>query len=342
MGWADMLIKLGIPYASNRALKLATHMMKFITTHAKKHSNNSTHTTIAPTGSISTIAGVEGYGIEPLFALSYTKNVAGGLKVVSPLFADAIQDDAILELVKEKGTADVPGVPDHIKKLFATAMEIPPEWHVKMQAAFQIHTDNAVSKTINLSADATKEDVHNAYMLAYELWCKGITVYRDGCRENVYSVGNKPVVKTKPQPVMEIANGTRYKLSTGCGTAYMMVFWDDDENIVETFTYTSKGGCPIFTEATSRLISLALRYGIPIELVIDQLDSCGTCSAYQHAKGRGKEVSPGSSCPSAIANVLKKIQGKPIQKKRLCPDCGQALMPESGCWVCSCGYSKCG
>ncbi len=341
MGWADMLIKLGIPYASEQALELAEEVMGFITTMAKAYgNNNATHTTIAPTGSISIIAGVEGYGIEPLFALSYTKNVAGGLKVVSPLFVDAIRDDAILELVKEKGTADVPGVSADIKKLFATAMEISPEWHVRMQAAFQKHTDNAVSKTINLPANATKKDVEDAYMLAHELGCKGITVYRDGCRENVYSVGNKQESKIKP--AMKIAEGTRYKLSTGCGTAYMMVFRDDNGDIVETFINTSRGGCTIYTQATSRLISLALRGGIPLEDVVDQLDSAGTCPAYQYAKGKGKKLSPGKSCPSTIANVLKGLQGKPIQKKRLCPDCGQALMPESGCWVCSCGYSKCG
>lgn len=347
MGWADMLIKLGIPYVSDEALELAEEVMKFINVKAKEYApNNTTRTTIAPTGSISIIAGVEGYGIEPLFALAYTKNVAGGLKVVSPLFEKALRDrnlydSKIMEQVIKKGTANVPGVPDDLKKLFATAREIPPEWHVCMQSAFQRYVENAVSKTINMPANATKEDISEAYKLAYILDCKGITVYREGSRKDVFTVG-KAEEDVFIKPAMEVANGTRIKLRTGCGTAYMMVFYDENGDIVETFINTSKGGCTVYTQATSRLISLALRAGIPIEEVIDQLHSAGVCPAYQYAKGSGKDLSPGRSCASAIAHALEELQNKHIRKtERVCPECGQALIPESGCWVCKCGYSKC-
>jgi ribonucleoside-diphosphate reductase alpha chain len=225
MGFAEMLIQLGIPYDSNEALHLAERLMAFISNEAQKKSkeiadrrgsfpnfDNSTHkkkglkrirnattTTVAPTGTISIIAGCSS-GIEPLFAVSFIRNVLEGSKLleVNPLFEKIVRDrgiysqDLMMEIAKKGSLQRIDGLPKDLKNMFITAMDIPPEWHVKMQAAFQKNVDNAVSKTVNLPHDAPIEDVSEIYRLAHKLKCKGITVYRYGSKTNqVFSLGGK-------------------------------------------------------------------------------------------------------------------------------------------------------
>jgi ribonucleoside-diphosphate reductase alpha chain len=216
MGFADMLIKLGIPYNSKKALELAEKLMKFISSEARKmseelgkekgsfpnfkgsiwekkykHMRNATVTTIAPTGTISEIAGCS-QGIEPLFAIAYVRDVRESLgyelTVVNSLFENtAIREGFYSEELLKKISATtsiqhIKEIPAKVRKVFVTALDIEPEWHVRMQAAFQKYTDNAVSKTVNLPHHATPSDVEKVFMLAWELGCKGITVYRFGSR----------------------------------------------------------------------------------------------------------------------------------------------------------------
>ncbi len=222
MGFADMLIKLGVPYNSEKALELAEKLMKFIDEEAHKKSEeigeergsfpnfeksiwkdkysamrNATVTTIAPTGSISIIAGCSS-GIEPMFAISFMRNVLSGTRLfeTNPLFETMAKERGfysakLLEEIAKTGSAQkIEGVPEDVKRLFVTALDIPPEWHVKMQAVFQKHTDNAVSKTVNLPSDASVEDVRKVYELAWKLKCKGVTVFRYGSKpEQVLYIG---------------------------------------------------------------------------------------------------------------------------------------------------------
>jgi len=214
MGWADALIRLGIPYDSEEALKLAEEVMAFIYSEARSASialaqergpfpniaksiyypdvklRNATITTIAPTGTISIIAGCSS-GIEPLFAVNYYRNVLDNTKLIEmhPYFVEVAKKEGfyseeLMKKVAEVGSiSGLTEIPEHVRKVFRVAHDISPEYHVRMQAAFQKYTDNAVSKTINFPHDATKEDVRNAYMLAYKLGCKGITIYRDKSRD---------------------------------------------------------------------------------------------------------------------------------------------------------------
>ncbi len=213
MGFADMLVQLGIPYDSEEALKKGEKIMSFIQekSHAasekladergafpnfpgsiyknKKPLRNSTVTTVAPTGTISIIAGCSS-GIEPLFAVSFVRNVMEGTKLleVNPYFEAAAKErgfyseELMMKIAKQGTLAGIEEVPEDVKRVFVTAFDIAPEWHVRMQAAFQKYTDNAVSKTINFPNDVDIKEVEKAYMLAYELKCKGITVYRYGSK----------------------------------------------------------------------------------------------------------------------------------------------------------------
>jgi ribonucleoside-diphosphate reductase alpha chain len=230
MGFADMLIKLGIPYDSDEALKLAEKLMKAVTEEARKKSvelgeergsfpnfdksvwkdkyngmRNAAITTIAPTGSISIIAGCSS-GIEPLFAISFMRKVLEGTRLfeINPLFETVAKERGfysaeLLEEIAGTGSVqDTEGVPDDVKRVFVTALDISPEWHVRMQAAFQKYTDNAVSKTVNLPEDATVEDVEKVFWLAYRLRCKGITAYRYGSKpEQVLNIGEIRTEKKK-------------------------------------------------------------------------------------------------------------------------------------------------
>jgi len=230
MGFADMLIKLGIRYDSEKALQLAEKLMKFIEDEAHKKSaemgeergsfpnfeksiwkdkhdamRNATVTTIAPTGSISIIAGCSS-GVEPIFAISFIRNVLGGTRLfeTNPLFEMMTKERGfysaeLLEKIAKTGSVQkIEGVPEDVKGLFVTALDIQPEWHVRMQAAFQKYTDNAVSKTVNLPTEATVEDVRKIYDLAWKLKCKGVTVFRYGSKpEQVLYIGEIKTRETK-------------------------------------------------------------------------------------------------------------------------------------------------
>ncbi|GAB4252008.1 MAG: vitamin B12-dependent ribonucleotide reductase [Thermoleophilia bacterium] len=222
MGWADMLIELGVPYDSAEAIELAHEVMGFVDEEAKQASEglavtrgvfpswagsrweregrrlrNATVTTIAPTGTISIIANCSS-GIEPLFALAFIRNVMDNTQLpeAHPLFEEALRarglysDDLMKEVAARGGLHDLPGLPEDLKRVFVTAHDVTPEWHVRMQAAFQDHTDNAVSKTVNFSNAAEPKDVEQVYLLAHELGVKGVTIYRDGSRdEQVLNIG---------------------------------------------------------------------------------------------------------------------------------------------------------
>ena len=223
MGFADMLIMLGVPYDSEEALAHAEKVMKFISDEAMRKSvevgekrgafpnfkgsiwekkgyktiRNATVTTVAPTGTISIIAGCSG-GIEPIFAVSFVRNVMEGTRLleIQPTFEELAKErgfysrDLMLEIAKKGSIQSIEGVPEDVQRIFVTSLDIDPEWHVMMQSAFQKHVDNAVSKTVNLPPDATVEDVRRVYLLAYKLKCKGITVYRYGSKkEQVLYVG---------------------------------------------------------------------------------------------------------------------------------------------------------
>ena len=386
MGFADMLIRLGIPYDSEEALQVASEIMRFIREEAGKTSvelaeergvfpalkgsiydvpggprmRNASCTTIAPTGTLSIIAGCSS-GIEPLFALSYTRNILDGAQLVEvhPYFEEVARREGFYseELMKRLAEGaklhDMEGVPGEIKRLFVTAHEIQPEWHVKMQAAFQKSTDNAVSKTVNFPQQATKEDIAEVYMMAYEQGLKGITIYRDRSREGqVLTTGKKEEkaegVGLTPRKRAKLTTGITEKVTTGCGNIYVTVN-SDEQGICEVFSHLGKsGGCASAQlEATCRLISLALRSGVDVASVVRQLRGIRCPSI---AWEGGKSV---LSCADAIASVLEKhttgYEGKPKLEdygaKNLagqCPDCGNLLVYQEGCFVCpSCGYTKC-
>ena len=319
---------------------------------------NATRVTIAPTGSVTAMAGCEGYGVEPLFALAYKKatNVAGDFEVLSQLFVDAclklnVHAEHILK-VAELGTCqNVDGIPLEIQRIFKGAQEIAPKDHLLMQAAVQEKVDNAVSKTINLPSTATWLDVNDCYSYAHSLHLKGITIFRDGCKQGTITVGKKDINEiVRPRP--QSAIGETFCLRTGCGKLYLTIN-HENEKILEVFVTTgSAGGCLIYSEATSRLISLAVRGNIPVELIVEQLKSTHSCSSFMYAKGRGIELAKGSSCPSVIANQLKSFLSKLKNRQDTivdtdngtpkCDVCGAQLLSAEGCFVCtSCGYSKC-
>ncbi|HSW58040.1 MAG TPA: vitamin B12-dependent ribonucleotide reductase [Dehalococcoidales bacterium] len=409
MGFADMLMQIGVAYNSEEGLKTAEDVMRFINDEAFKASlelgaergvfpaftgsiydkaggprvRNAARTTIAPTGTLSIIASCSG-GIEPVFALSFTKNILDGAQLVevNPYFEETAKRGGFYsaELMQKlaEGThiSDIPGIPEDTKKIFVTAHEISPEFHVKMQAAFQKHTDNAVSKTVNFPRTATREDVAKVYLMAYENGLKGITIYRDGSREGqVLTTGKEKKAEAKaveqsptartPRQRAKITTGITEKVTTGCGNIYITVN-SDDHGICEVFSHLGKaGGCAVAQlEATCRLISLALRSGVDVESVAKQLRGIRCPSI---AWENGKSV---LSCADAISSVLEKYteagkaavaaqskgnghtagsQGGNIQDFGLvkntagqCPECANLLVYQEGCFVCpGCGYTKC-
>jgi len=387
MGFADMLIQLGIPYDSEEALQVAAEVMHFINEKAYQASvdlakergvfpafegsiydvpgglrpRNASCTTIAPTGTLSLIAGCSS-GIEPLFALSYTRNILDGTQLVevNPYFEAVAKSEGFYseELMQQLASGvklrDVAEVPDRIKRLFVTAHEISPEWHVRMQAAFQRSTDNAVSKTVNFPQEATREDIAKVYMLAYEEGLKGITIYRDRSREaQVLTTGKKEEIVEgaglTPRKRTKITSGITERVTTGCGYIYVTVN-SDEQGICEVFSSLGKaGGCASAQlEATCRLISLALRSGVDVASVVRQLRGIRCPSI---AWEEGKAI---LSCADAIASVLEKHITGEDNKPKLedyglaknlagqCPDCGNLLAYQEGCFICpSCGYTKC-
>lgn len=328
---------------------------------------NSSLLSIAPNGSIAFIAQTTG-GIEPEFALVYQRTTNEDTKylVTNKVFENELKrrglysQELIEQIYNSGGSIQHLDLPDDLKKVFVVAHDITPEEHLKTLAVVQKHVDMSVSKTINLPKEATVKDVADIYQKAWQLGIKGVTVYRDGSRpEQVLSTGTTSIsnnsIKVKERGYIEAARlkatGIRLKLNTGCGSLWLSAFLDDDNNIVEIFTDIGQGNCISNTQALSRMISLALRGGISLDDIVDQLQSACTCPSYAVAKAKGKDVSPGKSCPSAIAHALLDLQRELKQQviksseavfTVTCPQCNSMLTLESGCWSCkSCGYSKC-
>jgi len=398
MGFADLLIKLSIPYDSEEALRVAEEVMRFIDKTATDASvglaeergvfpafdgseygkkggprvRNATRTTIAPTGTLSIIANCSS-GIEPLFALSYIRNILDGdaLIEVNPYFdeiarKEAFHSEKLMKDLASKGSLhDIEGIPPAVARIFVTAHDISPEWHVKMQAAFQKYTDNAVSKTINFPQSATKDDISQAYLMAYREGCKGITIYRDKSKEkqvlNVAGSKRKEEAKAlEPRKRSRVTNGVTERVATGCGNIYVTVN-SDEHGICEVFSSLGKaGGCASAQlESTCRLISLALRSGVDATAIVKHIRGI-RCPSIAWEQGHSI-----LSCPDAIATVLgnrlsdtdtdkpavdripKKLINAPhpvpmVNMGGQCPDCGGMLVYQEGCQIChSCGYTKC-
>ena len=388
MGFADLLFQLNIAYNSEAALETAETVMGFIqkeshlasarlaaergsfpnfdrSVFAGKNGDglrNATTTTIAPTGTLSIIADCSS-GIEPLFALSFQRNVMDNdtLTEVNPYFEAVARErgfysEEMMERIAGCGSIrDIESIPDDVKAVFVTSHDISPEWHVRMQAAFQKHTDNAVSKTVNLPHDATVEDVRRVYDLAYELGCKGVTIYRDGSKSNqVLSFKNGAnssceaeqrffsAVRSRP----EILDGFTARIKTGMGQLYVTVTEYEGQPF-EVFATIGKSGrsTTAKTEAIGRLVSLALRSGVDVSQIVEQLKGIG---------GEHPVFQEGGlvlSIPDAISRVLEKhyLDGtsgnghKKSLKGESCPECGRTISFEEGCKKChACGFTQCG
>ena len=409
MGFADALFKLGVKYDSEEGIVWAEKIMKFVTESAREATQelgltrgtfplweksvyfntsykprNMALTTIAPTGTISMLADTSS-GIEPVFSLGYQKNTVEGktLYSVSPVLVEELKkrniysEELIEKIVKNGGILKgIDEIPEELKSLFITALEIDPEWHIRIQAAFQKYTDNAVSKTINLPEDATVDDVRKAYLKSYSLGTKGITIYRSGSRSfepmqkvKVKEEKNEEKVVTPPKkkatPIM--ARGVRLKKKCDLGSVYTSIFYEAGDGPVEVFVNLGKSGGFMSgaAEATGRLASLALKYGASLDEIADEMVgiACGqkvglgpgTVLSMFDAVGKSLlEVSRGEqldifTCEKdtidtkAIENI--RVKQADLESKTIsCPDCGSPLRAEEGCFKCTnefCGYSKC-
>ncbi|HWP38220.1 MAG TPA: vitamin B12-dependent ribonucleotide reductase [Gemmatimonadales bacterium] len=477
MGWADMLVRVGIPYNSDEAVEFGRELMKFVDEEAKVESErlavtrgvfpewersiwgpdatcardaegrrirpmrrlrNCNLTTVAPTGTISIIAGCSS-GIEPLFAVAFMRNQAGVLMpdvnedFVAIARAEGWYSDDLMKRIAEAGHIHFAEVPDKWQRIFVTAHDVTPEWHIRMQAAFQEFTDSAISKTCNFPNSATEDDVRQIYELAYRLNCKGVTVYRDGSREQqVLSTGatakkvqekaeaGEAAVPPEDGPVPtarselaelkalnaeleaelimtrkklhevesenlqrrakrsrpELLRGTTRRLETPLGTLYVTITEDDKGQPFEVFMSLGKAGAALMAdvEAIGRLISLALRAGIPIQEIHRQLrgissdrvtglgpnkvmsvpDAIGIAiERWLHDKqGVQQDLLAGSHAPEpAPRSVVSGVEGQSYQVGGMreeqfigaCPDCGSQLEFAEGCVKCHvCGYSECG
>ncbi len=415
MGFADVCYMQEIGYDSPEAVRLAGDIMSCISIEAKKTSSmlaeifepfpnmdksnykkpmrNAAITTIAPTGTISMIAGAS-YGIEPFFALSYTKKLTDTGEVMHFLnehleaymekykFSDALKM-SIQGYVLKHGT--IKGVFEKLKNtpikinpailamedIFVTAQDIAPVDHVHIQAAFQRHTDNAVSKTINFGNNVSVADIQHIFKLAYKSGCKGITVYRDGCRDSqplkvdktvvVNTAPLVPLAMKRPQQLM----GVTRQIPTGCGMMLVTVNMDENDQVFEVLMRAgASGGCSAYTDAVARLISIALRHGVPLDVLIDQLRSV-RCDNFRYQSGKDPSLK-GKSCPDVVGRFLQEIvdgaskvpEGTMTPEElngilqqaminttgaegEACPDCGKLLLRAEGCLVCQCGYSRC-
>ncbi|GBD11487.1 Vitamin B12-dependent ribonucleoside-diphosphate reductase [bacterium HR23] len=402
MGWADMLIRLGIPYDSEEGLAMARRVMGFIRREADQMSaelaqqrgafpafkgsihdkpgapplRNAWRLTVAPTGTISMIAGCSS-GIEPIFALVFRKqNILGGqtLYYIDQAFeavarAEGFYSDALMEhLAQGKSLQERTDVPSWVRRLFVTAPDISPEWHVRMQAAFQESVDAGISKTINFPNHATVEDVRKAYLLAWKLGCKGITVYRAGSRvEEVLTAGTeaKPQPQAGAQPYLQprerppIVMGRTERIRTGHGNMYVTINTDEAGKPFEVFVALGKaGGCDSAQlEAIARLVSLALRSGVDPQAIVEQLRGITCCPSWDGgvlvksapdalALALGRAIGLEPPRPTAIQPPLLPKNGE----KRavagywgVCKKCNGPLVYQEGCLTCrECGYSECG
>jgi ribonucleoside-diphosphate reductase alpha chain len=381
MGWADMLFSLRIPYDSDEALQLGREMMQFIHTEARGMSDelavergqfpncpgsvfshptrNSTVTTIAPTGTISMIVDTSG-GIEPNFSLVYVKHVMDNdnLLYVNARFEDAAKaggwysKELMEKIAAGAHLEELTEIPETDRRAFRTAHDITPEAHIRMQAAFQDWTDNAVSKTINFPNRATQDDVKNAYMMAWKLKCKGITIYRDGSREDqVLNVGDKLMkapagsaaidadadgmtrhqqlaaasrqdeqlvsrkpTTTKPRHRPRFTYGYTEQIKTGDGTLYLTIN-EDEFGLCEVFCSIGKqGGAPAAqSEAIGRLISLSLRSGVDPHEIVKQLKGITGPNPIWH---EGELI---KSIPDAIGRAVERFILRKATKQEVLP-----------------------
>jgi ribonucleoside-diphosphate reductase alpha chain len=462
MGWADMLVRLGIPYDSEAGVDLGRRVMAFLDEEARRESErlgktrgvfpawadsiwgpektaarrpdgrrvrpmqklrNCNLTTVAPTGTISIFAGCSG-GIEPLFAVAFMRNQAGALMPdVNPDFVRVAKEggwysDELMERIAKEGHIHFDEVPEDVQRAFRTAHDITPEWHVRMQAAFQEHTDSAISKTTNFPREATEQDVRQIYELAFQLGCKGVTVYRDGSREGqVLSTGatvksDKATDAAKQVGALEHAladareeahnlrievehlksevqeqdltrgaarhkrqrpaalRGYTMKMMSPLGDLYVTINEDENGRPFEVFCTLGKAGGAAMAdaEAVGRLMSLALRSGISITQVKDQLrgiscdravglgpnkvlsvpDAIGQAiERYLEEKEGVQEALPLTvTAPegSTLRQVVAHSSGGETYDMGTCPECGTGhLAFEEGCKKCHvCGYSECG
>lgn len=453
MGWADMLVRLGLPYDSEEGVSMGRRVMGFLEDEARNASErlaetrgvfpawkesiwgpdktaatradgsrvrperplrNCNLTTVAPTGTISIFAGCSG-GIEPLFAVAFMRNQAGArMPDVNPDFVrlgkeQGWHSENLMERIATEGHIHFDEVPEQVQRIFVTAHDISPEWHVRMQAAFQEHCDSAISKTTNFPREATEDQVREIYNLAFELGCKGVTVYRDGSRAGqVLSTGKTTktadleqqladakdevrslhvqlerlraeldehaaaagtTVRKRERP--EVLRGFTMKRISPLGDLYVTINEDARGRPFEVFCTLGKAGGPAMAdaEAIGRLMSLALRSGIPIGRIKDQLRGISCDRAV--GVGPDKVLSAPHAIGQAIERYLeekKGVQGvlplggpstntavqpeaeSSFQRLRqesfiaTCPDCGCAQMAyEEGCIKCHiCGYSECG
>lgn len=440
MGWADMQILLGVPYNSDKALKLGERIMEFITYHshlasielakergpfpnfkisvwqnpeiaqkmyeregsqldwnylrseAQKYGvRNATCTTIAPTGTIAVIANAS-QGVEPLFAIAYERHTPTfTLYECNPYFERIAKErgfyseELMKQLAKKFSIAEMKEIPEDVRKIFVTAHDLTPEDHIRMQAAFQKYTDNAVSKTINFPNSASKEEILAAYWLAWETDCKGLTVYRDGSRQiQVINVKKDPSTQTAqttssimpmsalvtPKSRPESLEGKTYKIKTGYGNLYITINDDVTGKPFEVFSTIGKSGGVLAAkcESISRLVSLALRAGISVDNIIEQL------KGIRGPMPTISKLGVVHSIPDAIAKVLsvhsnrgqtqltefaeQQNQTQLIAKETgknnkvsvadagvlpECPECQGILEISEGCMIChNCGFSKCG
>ncbi len=406
MGFAELLLKIGVPYNSELGRKVAEALMKFISNTAINASiklarergvfptyedstwklmdakmRNATVTTLAPTGTISLIAGTSS-GIEPYFSFAYERHILDGKTLLerNELLAEVLKeygiysDELIKKIVDNHGMLKgIEGIPEEISSVFVSAHEISPKDHILMQASFQKYVDNAISKTINFTNDATKEDIYNTFMLAYDSGCKGTTVYRDGSRSTqVLTTSSKKEEEKKDDSTSNIdvynrpkkLYGSTKTVQIGCGKILVTVNHDNNNKVKEVIITSGKGGgCHAQSEAIGRLISISLRANVDINEIIHQLRGirCDAC------KKKGLD---GISCPDAIGRYIEeeqkyldntlpeitednineekispdvKIIEEPENESNKCPQCGAQLAHESGCVKCyNCDYSKCG
>jgi ribonucleoside-diphosphate reductase alpha chain len=417
MGWHDALMQLGIPYDSEGALELGAEVGRFIQGKANEASldlakergpfpayeesryaphspyRNSTRTTIAPTGTLSIIADCSS-GIEPVFSLAFTRqhyldqndpSKLTQMREVNRYFLEAARRDGfyseeLMQYIAEGGSLeDREEVPAAAKSLFRTAHEITPEWHVRMQAAFQRHTDNAVSKTINFPFEATEADVATAFWLAYREDCKGITIYREGSRD--FSVLSHATANVKgpeqetsealaqiagmlstvrrPYPQREFLPDERqsitHKFHVGDQEGYLTVGLYTDGRPGELFVKINKEGSMVsgLMDAVAKLASIALQYGVPLQ---DLAPKMRNTRFEPYGPTGNTEIPWATSVVDYVFHWLERKFGieespaddlgspKVAEPSGIgCPDCGAVLAYQEGCLVCrSCGYNRCG
>ncbi|MHC4756801.1 MAG: adenosylcobalamin-dependent ribonucleoside-diphosphate reductase, partial [Planctomycetota bacterium] len=366
MGFADTLVRMGIRYDSEEAVDFAEQLSHFIQKYAhgtskqlaeirgafptwkgsiwdtKHHQpmRNAAVTTIAPTGSISIIADCNG-GIEPIYSLVSKRRALDGQEFIQlhPVIErlgtkqDWLSDKVRDQLANGIPPKDISEIPSQVSYTLVTAHEITPQWHIRIQVAFQKHTDNAVSKTVNLPSTATIDDVDKVLRLAYELNCKGTTVYKDGCRNNqvisaAYKKRTPDPKKITPKPRPRKTKGETTKYTMGCGKLYVSVN-KDDQGLCEVFANLGKaGGCQAQSEATCRAVSTALRSGVNPGILVEQLKGIRCLSTITRRKEQSDiDV---RSCPDAIARALEEaLEGTNVTRQRRyvkrCPECGRIL-----------------